>query len=214
MLVVLIAAFGVLIAGGVAAMLASRSSGAQHGASRGRDDGAQTPLASPGADDPKRSAPGATATKPAAANLFEKPADIVTTVEEAHGRSVKLKQIVIHKEHATVTVHKADDKLARHVYRAGALTPFGSPPSLSKRDKRQLDKLLFSFGQVDFHKLPGLASKAVERLGWQGAEISHIMIQHGTPFANKVLIRVYVKSPTENGRVEYDLQGREHRVYR
>jgi hypothetical protein len=219
MMVVVMALVGVLLAGGLAAFVMLRASSSAHHSSSSRDDDAP-PSRADGTDAPRTANTPATArqasppTTSSGASLFEEPSSLGKAVEAELGRDAELKQISIHEHHAMVIARGKSGELVQLLYRGGKLREFGTPPPLIGNQRRDLDKLLFDLKKVNFRVLPNVAAKAPKRLGWQGAEVSHIMVQHGAPFADKLLIRVYVKSSDHSGRVEYDLSGREHRVYR
>ena len=82
------------------------------------------------------------------------------------------------------------------------------------RDKQQFPKLLLPLSKLDLSRLPALVDQTKRELGWEGIEVTHVIIVYGAPFANQFLIRVYAKNDHESGRVEYALSGRKHKVFR
>ena len=127
----------------------------------------------------------------------------------------KLRRITLHSGHASMSVQSPDDP--QHVdeyrYRDGMVTG-PDPVRLSSRDRKEIGASLFSPGEVSLGKLSELIADGPKRLGYEGGEVSHVIIERGLPFHAQVVIRVYVRGPRDSGRAEYLGDGRLRKLYR
>lgn len=220
-LVMVVASVTLLMVSGVAAFLMARDrSAAAYGGDVARSEQPAAKPASqrdePAADDDGRRAGPVVATAftpPKGGDYFADPSSIVPAIAKSFGADAKLKQLLIHRAHVTFEIQNDERHVDRHTLRGGRVDE-GSPVRLSGRDEKQLSTILLPLSKIDLAKLPQLMEQTRETLGWKDVEISHVIIEHGMPFANKPLIRVYARNDYESGRVEYDLSGKQHRVFR
>jgi hypothetical protein len=150
-------------------------------------------------------------------SFFEDLAPAIEALRAKVGASpVKALQLVVYAEYVHLRAQDPKDAESVHEYRYrdGSV---GKPKPVrltGKSDQAALEKSLFSLDDVDFNKLPGMVEDAKKRFGSEKVEVSHIILKRPLPFATGVHWRVYVKSPSNSGSVQYDTAGKMTKEYK
>jgi DNA-directed RNA polymerase subunit RPC12/RpoP len=148
--------------------------------------------------------------------LFEAKAlgKLVSRYEKKLGIPVRAVELTIHREHAALVACAPDnpEHLNRYSYRGGEVE--AGKPVKRAGFRGADDPSVFQLGDLPLERLPGFVSQAVEKLGYEKAKATHIIIDKRAGSARDVTVRVYVSNQRESGRVEFSGQGELKRVFR
>ncbi|MEO5874515.1 MAG: hypothetical protein ABIS86_09035, partial [Streptosporangiaceae bacterium] len=173
-------------------------------------DGPATPPtpATPARTTPVRTAPAAPG------GYFSDATSLPTAFTAKIGKPLKILQLVIYPEYAILQAEDPGKKgnVDRYMLRGNVGDP--EPVQLAGDEKDRLDQHLLPVASVDFSLVPKMVKDARARLRYEGAEVSHIILDRGIPFFDDIVWRVYVSGPRDSGRVEYTTRGQVRKVYR
>lgn len=130
------------------------------------------------------------------------------------GAPVRALELTLYPTYAFLQAQ--DPENASHVdkypYRNGTIT---APEPVRLHLRGKLEDHLFSLGDVALDKVPALIRQTVKALDYEAdAKPSHIIVERNLPFSKDVVIRVYVKSARDSGRVDYKADGTVLRVFK
>jgi len=165
----------------------------------------------PEGEDAQGDAPPPAASK----TIFEDPKPAIDGLKAKVGGSpVKALHLWVYPGYIKMQAQDPNKKENVDEYRFNGSVEDPTPVRLlGKPDQAKLEKNLFSLDDVDFSKLPGLIADAKTRLPYDGAVVSHVIIQRVLPLHQDVRFRVYVRGPRRSGSVEYNLTGEVTKVH-
>ena len=159
---------------------------------------------------------GAVAPAPTA-SFFDEPKPAIDALLAAVGsKPVRALQLVIYPTYVHLQAQDAAKKenVDEYRYRNGAVAPAVPVKLMGDKSPATLEKNLFDLDDVDMTKLPGLVADAQKQLGYEGGEVTHVILQRPLPFKSGVHWRIYVRSPRDSGSVEYDVNGQTTKVFK
>ncbi|MDF1564603.1 MAG: hypothetical protein P1V51_16280 [Deltaproteobacteria bacterium] len=140
-------------------------------------------------------------------------AEALAAYEAKLGAPLALLELTVHEGHSSIEARSPENP--RHVDRyryRGVAASEGEPVRLSGRQKERLEAYLFDPRQVALERLDELKETALSRLGHEGAEVTHLIVDRDHDGA--LALRIYASSERESGYVRFDRQGKVVRVYR
>lgn len=121
------------------------------------------------------------------------------------GTPIATKQMVLYPDYAFITA-ESDGALDRYQFRNGAVDP---PTDVSVSPADDLGREVFSSDLVDAAIVARLVERAPADTGSPDGEVTHVIIESDLPFADEIVIRVYV----DGGRIDATLDGRIQEVF-
>lgn len=143
------------------------------------------------------------------------PLQAAASFKQALGsENLAVKQLVLYPEYAFMEARnpKKPKHFDRYPLRNGVVDE-PSPITTSSLGQ-DIEKKVFDLNAVALAKIPQLIQDTVKKLGYEDGQASHVIIQSNLPFSKDVVIRVYVRSERDSGRIDYRANGSELRVFR
>lgn len=142
------------------------------------------------------------------ADYFEDATELPGVFEAGIGKGYRTRQLLLYPAYAVIEARPPGDRdvIDRYTARGGGLGE-RDPQRLTASDKENLQDFLFDLSDVDLSRVPVMIADAKERLGYEGGEATHLMLQRWLTFHTDVRWYVYISGPRDSGYVTYSLAG-------
>ncbi|HEX2735629.1 MAG TPA: hypothetical protein VHM70_28710 [Polyangiaceae bacterium] len=127
-------------------------------------------------------------------------------------RQLTIRQLVLYPNYAILEAQ--DPQNPKHWNRYTLMDDLvGTPEPISNDSVAGENKKFFDPDSVALSQLSTLIPRTVSTLGFEGGQVSHVIVQSNLPFSKQVVMRVYVHGPRDDGRIDYTAQGKQLEVH-
>jgi hypothetical protein len=131
----------------------------------------------------------------------------MSALRASAGTPVRALELAILRDRIVLQAQHPGDRgrVVQYEY-AGSTTAGPTPVEL--RGAGELEQNLFALDEVAVDRIPALAQVAVSRIDSADGEVTRVIVRRALPAAERVEIRLFVKSPRRDGYLDADASGK------